>query len=548
MGDIADTDFTTFCQGLAAHYDTTHIILITAAPPCKDHSRVRDTPPGLSGDDGSLLQQMTNIDLTIRQNLPQYTVRSLMENVLPHPAIRSQFDDISRQLGYKPIIVDAADGHITSRPRLWWLDADWTHITQPYSRNTLDNPLDTTQRLRQTTQPTSTTDTTTSPRERMGDPCNPLPTTTFPLPHNTSADRPGSTTTTTRQSRQLHLGPVATRQPTVSTVAIPTTIPDPEARRRLATHHTTSAWTHHGTTRPLHLHHRTTSIHTQPKHHARQRLALPISTLAHHPTPHPSHHSRNPPPTHLLEHPETHSDMACLQDTLGATTSVSQPPTHAAARLEQSPSMGQDHSRTHSRPKPTGSQPVLGHRPVTPTAQHTRHQTRSHQRAECPRHTPSRANTTMVRPDTSTLPASIPTEQHGDTDPSTHPHLTAITLPTHYTTTDRTQSRISTDRGSPPGPQLARPHRPEIHSTNFPRRTPTTQSRIHPQETTTTTSRPTLATHGRRDCQRSPTRTHGRPIPWPTMAPSPHNTTPWIRTYLDPPTTTPHRSNHCHGL
>ena len=136
MGDIADTDFTTFCQGLAAHYDTTHIILITAAPPCKDHSRVRDTPPGLSGDDGSLLQQMTNIDLTIRQNLPQYTVRSLMENVLPHPTIRSQFDDISRQLGYKPLIVDAADGHITSRPRLWWLDADWTHITQHLTHET----------------------------------------------------------------------------------------------------------------------------------------------------------------------------------------------------------------------------------------------------------------------------------------------------------------------------------------------------------------------------------------------------------------------------
>ena len=136
MGDIADTDFTTFCQGLAAHYDTTHIILITAAPPCKDHSRVRDTPPGLSGDDGSLLQQMTNIDLTIRQNLPQYTVRSLMENVLPHPTIRSQFDDISRQLGYKPLIVDAADGHITSRPRLWWLDADWTYITQHLTHET----------------------------------------------------------------------------------------------------------------------------------------------------------------------------------------------------------------------------------------------------------------------------------------------------------------------------------------------------------------------------------------------------------------------------
>ena len=136
MGDIADTDFDTFCQELAANYDTTHIILTTSAPPCKDHSRVRDTPPGLSGEDGSLLQQMTNIHLTIRQRLPQHTIRSLMENVLPHHTIKSLFDNISRQLGYHPLIVDAADGHITSRPRLWWLDADWQHITQHLTRET----------------------------------------------------------------------------------------------------------------------------------------------------------------------------------------------------------------------------------------------------------------------------------------------------------------------------------------------------------------------------------------------------------------------------
>ena len=106
--------------------------------------------------------------------------------------------------------------HIQTTPMVAWRRLD-THHTTPHSWDTVDNPLDTTRRLRQTTQPTSTTDTTTSPRERLGDPSHPLPTTTIPLPHYTGADRPGSTTTTTRQSRQLHLGPVATRQPTVPT-------------------------------------------------------------------------------------------------------------------------------------------------------------------------------------------------------------------------------------------------------------------------------------------------------------------------------------------
>ena len=88
MGDATQTDFTTFCRQLSDTYDNSHVILITSAPPCKDHSRVRDAPPGVSGSDGSLIQQMTNIDLTIRQHLPTYIIRSLMENVLPHRDIQ----------------------------------------------------------------------------------------------------------------------------------------------------------------------------------------------------------------------------------------------------------------------------------------------------------------------------------------------------------------------------------------------------------------------------------------------------------------------------
>ena len=136
MGDITQTDFPAFCHNLAQRYDTNHIILITSAPPCKDHSRVRDTPPGLAGQDGSLIQQMIHIESTIRQQLPNHTIRSLMENVVPHPDIRPQFDQISNHLGRQPILVDAADGQVTSRPRLWWLDAEWKAATDIITRTT----------------------------------------------------------------------------------------------------------------------------------------------------------------------------------------------------------------------------------------------------------------------------------------------------------------------------------------------------------------------------------------------------------------------------
>ena len=59
-----------------------------------------------------------------------------MENVLPHRDVQEQFQDISTQWGTDPIIVDAADGQVTSRPRLWWLDADWKHVSHQLPRST----------------------------------------------------------------------------------------------------------------------------------------------------------------------------------------------------------------------------------------------------------------------------------------------------------------------------------------------------------------------------------------------------------------------------
>ena len=156
--------------------------------------------------------------------------------------------------------------------------------TPTYQRNTMDITLDPTWRLRPSTQPTCDTDTAIRPCEGLGNTRYPLPTTAFSLPHHTSTHRPRQTSTTTHSSRRLHMGPVATRQPTVSTLAIPATISYKTTRRWVATHYTTTAWTHHGTTRPLYTHHRTTPVNTQQKHHARQRLAFSFRFVAYHNT------------------------------------------------------------------------------------------------------------------------------------------------------------------------------------------------------------------------------------------------------------------------
>ena len=149
----------------------------------------------------------------------------------------------------------------------------------------MDTALDPTRRLRSSPQPTGCLITAIRPRERLGNTSYPMPTTTFSLSHNTSTNRPRQTTTTTHSCRRIHLGPVATRQSTVPTMAIPATIPNQTTWRRLATHYTTTARTNHGTTRSLHIHHRSTPINTQQKHHARQRLALSFSFVAYHHTP-----------------------------------------------------------------------------------------------------------------------------------------------------------------------------------------------------------------------------------------------------------------------
>ena len=136
MGDVWELDVQAFATTLRQHLIPGIIIVISTAPPCNDHSKVRDQPPGLLGTDGSLLQHMVDIEFSLRQLLPDCRIETVMENVLPLQEVQEHFDDITDQWGTQPMILDAADGNMTSRPRLWWNTIHWKQAQETISTQT----------------------------------------------------------------------------------------------------------------------------------------------------------------------------------------------------------------------------------------------------------------------------------------------------------------------------------------------------------------------------------------------------------------------------
>ena len=112
------------------------IILITTGPPCVDFSRLRHQPPGTQGQQGSLLQRQADIIINLQDDWPDYQILYLLENVIPHPDVEPHFQDISEQLRSRPYVVDAKDGGLISRPRLWWQNIQWetaAHIVHQFT-------------------------------------------------------------------------------------------------------------------------------------------------------------------------------------------------------------------------------------------------------------------------------------------------------------------------------------------------------------------------------------------------------------------------------
>ena len=250
MGDVWNIDIQELVDTIRAHAIPGTRILITTAPPCKDHSKIRDSPPGLQGQDGSLLQHMVDIEWSIRLSIPEYPIDTLMENVLPHDSIQEHFDDITDQCGTLPIVLDAADGHMVSRPRLWWNTIQWDPVQEIISSQT----------------PWQLTWTKHPPYTRLHNPIaadlqpniqmkgweTPNILTQGGLFHclttqaNTDTGRPPPQHTDVDQATW------ARWTQTISTMAIPPTISHQRTPSRLATHHTATRGTAHGIPRQLH--------------------------------------------------------------------------------------------------------------------------------------------------------------------------------------------------------------------------------------------------------------------------------------------------------
>ena len=138
MGDITQFNIEQLIDTLLDNLDPNVPIslLITGGPPCPDFSNIRAHPTGTSGATGHLFQLLVDIIQQIKQVLQQLPIHILIENVVPHTEVQQDVQQLSQQLDIEPIIVDAEDGGVIHRRRLWWLSVHWTIVSKQLSQHT----------------------------------------------------------------------------------------------------------------------------------------------------------------------------------------------------------------------------------------------------------------------------------------------------------------------------------------------------------------------------------------------------------------------------
>ena len=87
-----------------------------SSPPCTDFSQVRNTQPGLQGQEGCKLRQWCQWFSNFRQAWQRQHIL-LLENVVPSADLHRELDKL---VGHNSFVVDAASWGVVSRPRLWW--------------------------------------------------------------------------------------------------------------------------------------------------------------------------------------------------------------------------------------------------------------------------------------------------------------------------------------------------------------------------------------------------------------------------------------------
>ncbi|CAE7265094.1 DNMT3A [Symbiodinium sp. CCMP2592] len=104
---------------LSASVPKDTVVLLFAAPPCHDFSRIRSDPPGTQGHEGSKFTKFAAWLLEFVQS-SSFRVLFLVENV--HMSA-SQQQELDKALNCRAFACDASSWGVVSRPRLWWSNA-----------------------------------------------------------------------------------------------------------------------------------------------------------------------------------------------------------------------------------------------------------------------------------------------------------------------------------------------------------------------------------------------------------------------------------------
>ncbi|CAJ1452628.1 unnamed protein product [Effrenium voratum] len=125
-GDVAaDSPAALAAEILALDPDKTARILILGGPPCPDFSSIKAQPAGRAGPEGMKFDQMCDFCDRLEQLLNDWPpFWFLVENVVLKA--KGEIQHFSARLKCQPILADAADFGVVSRPRLWWMRRRWS--------------------------------------------------------------------------------------------------------------------------------------------------------------------------------------------------------------------------------------------------------------------------------------------------------------------------------------------------------------------------------------------------------------------------------------
>eukprot|EP00435_Cladocopium_sp_Y103_P038353 s2136_g10.t1 len=111
-------------------------VLVTAGTPCPDYSVVSAKTEGRNLPEGSKFTEFTDRLSELEKELPYHQFMVLAENVIMNDPSDGKF--ISEKIGTEPVVIDAADASLVSRPRLWWARINWQEAkTHPLTGNRL---------------------------------------------------------------------------------------------------------------------------------------------------------------------------------------------------------------------------------------------------------------------------------------------------------------------------------------------------------------------------------------------------------------------------